>query len=120
MIPYKSNRQYAVPQTLEVRLEIAKAIRKLFDADIVKKFDPTQPRIPAGNSDGGQWSNDAASDPQSIIAVAQRFKLAADPDSYQKCLDLCYPLLERVEPPWSDRNTWDFHKCMNACLGRNL
>lgn len=57
MILYKSNRQYAVPQTLEVRLEIAKAIRKLFDLDTVAKFDPNQPRVPAGHSDGGQWTD---------------------------------------------------------------
>jgi len=57
MIPYKPNRLYAVPQTLEKRLEIARAFRKLFDDDNVEKFDPDQPRIPAGSSDGGQWTD---------------------------------------------------------------
>jgi len=36
---------------------------------------------------------------------------------YQRCLDRCYPLLERRQLPGSDRNTWDFHKCMRKCMG---
>ncbi len=42
MIPYKPNRLYAIPQTLEKRLEIATAIRKLFeqDQDDVRKASP--------------------------------------------------------------------------------
>jgi len=92
------------------------------------KYSPDQPRVPAGHPDGGQWTSgqvaDAEShdapDVKSIIATAQRLNLAARPEAYEKCLDLCYPLLERRQPPGSDINTWDFHKCMNACLGRNL
>ena len=47
------------------------------------------------------------------------------------CLDLCYPLLERPQHPAScggqsfglskvpsDRNEWDFHRWINACLQR--
>ena len=75
MIPYKPNRLIAVPRTLEVRLEIMKAIRTLTaqddgglirqrGADIaglrsyVQKFDPNEPRVPAGTSDGGQWTSE--------------------------------------------------------------
>jgi len=124
MIPYRSQRVMAVPKTLETRIEIMRAVHKLM-AELapdsgVQKFDPGQPRVPAGNPDGGQWTDGAAVEVQSIVATARRLKIAAAPDAYQRCLDLCYPLLERFEPPWSDRNTWDFHKCMNACLGRNL
>ncbi len=43
---------------------------------------------------------------------------ANDQTQYQRCLERCYPLLERWQSPGSDRNTWDFHKCMNACMGR--
>lgn len=82
--------QYAVPQTLEKRLEIAEAIRVLArqdEAERVQKkrlpeavpsireivhdfvldlsrelrkasFDPNEPRVPAGNPDGGQWTSD--------------------------------------------------------------
>jgi len=71
---------------------------------------------PATSSNG----NTQALEVQSIIDTAQQLNVAAGPDAYQKCLDLCYPLLERFQPPGSDRSTWDFHKCMNACLGRNL
>lgn len=93
--------------------------------ECARKYDPEQPRVPAGNPDGGQWtSGDAASeegtDVQRIVEMAKRLNLAAGPDAYQRCLDLCCPVLERRQSPGSDRNTWDFHKCMNACLGRNL
>jgi len=83
---------YAVPQTLQVRLEIAKAIQKLFapeqqrfsaDAELAKiqrdqeeiaqivrdawrilgkaGFNPNEPRVPAGNPDGGQWTREGGS-----------------------------------------------------------
>lgn len=95
------------------------------------KFDSNQPRAPAGQSDGGQWvsvGRDSAPStdrsvgpsPQDIIARAKRLNLAGSRSGYQRCLDLCYPLLERPQKLGSDRNQWDFHKCMNACLGRNL
>jgi hypothetical protein len=87
---------------------------------LAAKYDPDQPRVPAGNSDGGRWTSGESNAVQSIIATARRLNLAAGPDAYQKCLDLCYRLLERPRSPGSDRNTWDSHKCMNACLGRNL
>jgi hypothetical protein len=120
----KSHRQMAIPRTLEVRLGILNAIHELMTPAppglAAQKFDPNQPRVPAGNPTGGQWASAEVGDVSAIVATAKRLNLAARPDAYQKCLDLCYPLLERFQPPWSDRNTWDFHKCMNACLGRNL
>jgi hypothetical protein len=88
--------------------------------ECARKYDPSQPRVPAGNSDGGQWTSSNESTVQRIVEMAKRLNLAARPDAYQRCLDLCYRLLERPQSPGSDRNTWDFHKCMNACLGRNL
>jgi hypothetical protein len=80
--------QYAVPQTLAKRLEIAQAIRVLVQQDETERlqkikrpeaapnihemihdfvvdlrrelrkagFDPNEPRVPAGNPDGGQWT----------------------------------------------------------------
>lgn len=84
-----SHIQYAVPQTLHARLDIATAIRALaaadnqcfersvtlvkvqrdFDliAEIVRDtwqilaksgYDPNEPRVPAGNPDGGQWTEE--------------------------------------------------------------
>src|SRR5256885_7211998 len=93
--------------------------------ECARKYDSDQPRVPAGNPDGGQWTSGGADsedrgDVQRIVEMAKRLDLAARPDIYQQCLDLCYRLLERPQSPGSDRNTWDFHKCMNACLGRNL
>ncbi len=42
----------------------------------------------------------------------------SDSGQYQRCLDQCYPLLERPQPPGSDSNKWDFHKCMSRCMGQ--
>jgi len=96
-------------------------------------FDPNQPRVPAGSPDGGEWtgggggggpsagsSTASGSSLEKIISFARRITAAGSPLDYQRCLNLCYPLLERRQRPGSDRNMWDFHKCMNACLGLNL
>jgi hypothetical protein len=33
------------------------------------------------------------------------------------CIERCYRLLERRLPfPGSDKNLWDFHKCVNNCM----
>ena len=118
MIRYGAPRPMAVPRTLETRIEIMKAIQSLFSQTGTEKYDPNRPRVPAGDSNGGQWTSSAASDVSHIVARAKSLNLAAGPGGYQRCLDLCYPLLERFLRPGSDLNTWDFHKCMNACLGR--
>jgi len=58
MIPYRSQRLMAVPKTLETRIEIIMAVHKLMTElaldSGVRKFDPDQPRLPAGNPGGGQ------------------------------------------------------------------
>lgn len=96
-------------------------VHPAWQRELARKYDPDQPRVPAGSEDGGQWTNAQEGDEvQQIVEMAKRLDLAARPDAYQRCLDLCYRLLERPLSPGSDRNTWDFHKCMNACLGRNL
>jgi len=81
---------YAVPPTLHARLEIAKAIRLLVEqneaerlrraaeppvniqeiaAEIVREafdelhkagFNPNEPRVPAGNPDGGEWTSEGS------------------------------------------------------------
>ena len=89
------------------------------------KFDPDQPRdehgrwTGAGDSEeGGGVGGEAPATVASVLAQAGRLNLAARSDAYEACLDLCYPLLERFQRPGSDKNTWDFHKCMNICLGK--
>ena len=111
-------------QARELRAEILKELK-------ARKYSPDQPRVPAGSPRGGEWTSggavvettgpEAASqskDVQSIIATARGLNVAVVSAGYEKCLDLCYLLLERFQPAGSDRNKWDFHKCMNACLGR--
>lgn len=102
-----------------------------------RKFDPNQPRVPKGQPEGGQWTSDGEGDSQPVPLVPPRSQpdgdavgvsailakakqlAASGTTPYQRCLNLCFPILERALPfPGSDRNTFDFHKCMNACLGK--
>ena len=80
-------------------------------------YDPGQPRRRDGTAQSGWWAG-AADDIDRIVAAAKRIHTAAFSQKYSDCVDLCYPILER--PPRGDFNLWDFHKCLNRCLGRNL
>jgi hypothetical protein len=85
-----------------------------------RKFSPDQPRVPAGSSEGGQWTSEGGfvgDDAEGILAKAKQIAMSGGA-SYARCLDLCYPILERFSLPGSDKNTFDFHKCMKACLGK--
>ena len=82
-------------------------------------YNPGQPRRRDGTPQSGWWSsNRYFDDTDKIVAAAQRFRLAAFSERYSSCVDLCYPLLERRQPVGSDFNLWDYHKCLNRCLGR--
>ena len=83
------------------------------------KFNPDQPRVPAGNPDGGRWTGGAgkSTDDADLKEIFTRAKqLAIGRASMNRCIDLCYPLLERLQPAGSDRNEFDFRKCLNECL----
>jgi len=82
------------------------------------KYSPDQPRVPAGNPDGGQWTGGSEDlDVNSILEMAKQLAATTRSNKYLKCLDLCYPILERPQPPGVDANDWDFHRCMAACMG---
>lgn len=82
MIPYKSFGPMNVPETLAARLGILNAIHELMAEPSTpfafQKFDPNQPRVPAGNRDGGQWASDDgnsdnnSADVQRILATAKQ------------------------------------------------
>ena len=46
-----------------------------------RKYDPNQPRVPAGNADGGQWTSDQTNlsmrDPSSAVGQPASYQLAA-------------------------------------------
>lgn len=44
---------------LRRQLVALKAQTRLLRRDLRRKYDPNQPRVPAGNSDGGQWTSGA-------------------------------------------------------------
>jgi len=98
-----------------VRKELKRALNEYYAV----KFDPSQPRVPAGNSGGGRWTsaNDESSTVQDILERAKN--LAATHAEMGRCVDLCLPLLNRFQSPGSNRNEFDFRKCLNACLGLN-
>lgn len=91
------------------------------------KYDPNQPRDERGRWAESANDRDEVSQPSAepstsitrdIVSRFRQLNASTRSDAYTACLDLCYPLIERFQPPGSDRNTWDFHKCMNACLGK--
>jgi hypothetical protein len=70
----------AVPNSLHARLEIADAIRKLFPEEPRKAgFNPDEPRVPAGNPQGGQWTTDGGSGSW-LGALADWFRHTSDPE----------------------------------------
>lgn len=83
-------------------------------------YRPDQPRDFAGTPTGGQWTTGLSSAANQVVAAAKRIRVAAFSQKYSLCVDLCYPLLERPQGPGLDFNLWDFQKCLNRCLGRNL
>ena len=96
--------------------------KRTLDDYFARKFDPNQPRAPAGSREGGRWTNDESnsgdtSDVRDIIDRARA--LAATHAEMGRCVDLCLPLLNRFQAPGSNRNEFDFRKCLNACLGLN-
>jgi hypothetical protein len=95
------------------------------DTEEVESGDDTTENLdqgiaPATESGGNQEQDTESADVQSIVDTAKQLNAAASPNAYQQCLELCYPLLERPPGPRRDGNYWDFIRCMNACLGRNL
>lgn len=51
-----ANGRYALPITFDEVSEIVRAIECLASAEL-SKFDPNQPRVAAGSSDGGRWTS---------------------------------------------------------------
>lgn len=98
------------------------------------KYDPGQPRAPAGSSEGGQWTdagggsegglrveveNDGGRSASAERILSEAPRLAAGGMSYRRCVDICYGLLERIQPRGTTNiNQWDFIRCLNACLGK--
>jgi hypothetical protein len=70
----------AAPNTLHARLEVADAIRTLFPTELRKAgFNPDEPRVPAGDSNGGQWTKDGGSRSW-IHSLADWFRHTSDPE----------------------------------------
>src|SRR5271155_736513 len=94
MILYRSHRPMSVPKTPEARLEIMKAISTLMSQEAAQKFDPNQPRVPAGNPDGGQWTGeDGQGSGQGASRLAARrispALLAECEEQYERDLEEC-------------------------------
>jgi hypothetical protein len=61
----------------EIRLQVAELWQEIdprFRSYVIK-YSPDQPRVPAGNSDGGQWKRDGAESPNgSPVRLAQNLR----------------------------------------------
>ena len=79
-----------------------------------RKYSPDQPR-----DYHGRWTDEGGSgaDVESILGMAKQLAVSGRSNKYLKCLDICSPILERIQPPGVDFNQWDFHRCMAACIG---
>lgn len=118
----------ASPQMLR-RISLFTMELKLYNfvQALERHYSPSQPRVPAGNPDGGEWTGGTGRNTsdgafRKIVETARHLRLSsANPNDRQRCLELCVPLLERPpQQPGSDINYWDFQKCMNECLGKNI
>ncbi len=91
--------------------------------DFERRYNPdwaSQPRVPGGNPDGGRWTDGGRADEGVPPSHVSQLSIEPYSDEYLRCLDRCYPLLERYQGAGSDRNKWDFHRCMSTCLGQRL
>jgi hypothetical protein len=60
----------------------------------------------------GRWTTEGNTANTQVAATRRQ-------DRKSQCIDECYRILERWEPPGSYRNTWDFHNCVNECMERD-
>jgi len=77
----------AVKAAARLRLERAVAA-----AQLLRKFDPNQPRVPAGNPDGGQWTSDSTN-AETASAIGDTIQLVAQSVQYcwnQLTIDTLY------------------------------
>jgi hypothetical protein len=76
-------------------------------ARVVKaNFNPDEPR-----DSHGRWTTEGSADGTQVAERRQ--------DRKDRCIDECWRILERWVPEaGSDRNTWDFHQCVNDCMER--
>lgn len=81
---------------------------------MLKAYHPDEPRIPAGQAGGGQWTTGEGDSLSSgdILPI-----VVGGSGRKDLCIERCYHLLERPLPhPGSDINTYDFWKCINDCM----
>jgi hypothetical protein len=68
-------------EALEIKAEIAELRYELMWAELCRKYgyNPSQPRVPAGHSDGGQWTNGGGGTQSSTGATSDRALRRNDP-----------------------------------------
>jgi len=124
-IPERQRRHWMRPDARNfIRPDWRNFVKPGFENEFLRpyglKYSPDQPRVPAGNPDGGQWtSEEGSTDVNAILGRARQLAATRRSNKYLECLDLCSPILERWQTPGADFNQWDFHRCMNECLGDN-
>lgn len=132
-IMIRARQQNSKPVNIAYEFSAARLRLAIHRSQLALMYNQDQPRAPAGQSNGGRWvsgsetqttdvdsgSESRKADVTRIINIAYRLRIAGKPAGFEECLNLCYSLLERKQPMGSDRNYWDFQKCMNHCLKTN-
>jgi hypothetical protein len=96
---------HACPDELDDRQISELAVTALL---VKANFNPDEPRVPAGNPDGGEWTDSGES---AEVAAAN------DHDRKNKCIEECLYLLNRRLPyRWSNLNEFAFRRCVNECM----
>jgi len=107
---------------------------------LAKDYDPDEPRVPAGQPGGGQWTSESGSANLGDGAEDEHIEIrdqptvpqtdpgpqrsgsrvsANDPAKWAECFEECHLILDRPKPyRSSDVNQFDFYNCMNECLER--
>jgi len=92
-----------------VPLAIPNAV-KASEATSFRKYNPDEPRIPVGNSDGGQWTTEGGGGGSDEAANGGN-------DRKSKCIEECLYLLDRPLPyRWSNLNQFAFRRCLDECM----
>jgi hypothetical protein len=99
---------YGVRASSPIDLNDEQMARLAKAATIVKAgYNPNEPR-----DWHGRWTTEGNTADTQVAATRHL-------DRKSQCIDECYRILERWEPPGSDRKTWDFHNCVNECMERD-
>ena len=93
--------KYRIARLLARRATLqGKLSRAIFAHRLLRKFNPDQPRVPAGNPDGGQWTSDGT-DAETTSAIGDTIQLVAQSVQFcQNQLIIDNLKCNSIQPAW--------------------